>query len=58
MSAHDLDQAALTCLRLQRVDHAAIEMILRYVSELIMQTNVWQAVERVAYDLLERASER
>ena len=53
MSADDLDQVAETSLRLERTDYAAVEMILRYVSELIMQPDVWGAVERIAHNLLE-----
>jgi len=53
VSADDLDAVAMTSLRFKRPAFAAIDIIMNYVSELILQPDIWEAVERVADHLLE-----
>lgn len=52
VSEHDLDHVTSISLRLDQPAFAAIEVIRQYASELIMQADIWDAVEIVANDLL------
>ena len=52
ISADDLDQVAMVSLRLQEPAFAAMAVIRQYVSELVLQPDIWNAMEMVANRLV------